>query len=260
MSDDPQTSFSDAPPGATLKQMGDMIAPEAPTTVEDTGIDKEILCDAALRLAQTVPSFTTAKAAQVLCLPMPIVSELLDKLKNDKLIENLGQAGPIDYRFAITLAGRERARRLLEISGYVGPAPVSLDSYTANLEILLGNLPPVSPEAVNRALAQLVLPEEAMEISGLAGSSMRSFFIYGPPGNGKTSLGSMLHSALEGDLWIPHCVGIDSSIIRFFDPRFHEGSPFGLPTDQTHRVDRRWVRIRRPFVVVGGELTMRFLE
>jgi predicted ATPase with chaperone activity len=237
-----------------------VIAPEAPTSIEESGIDPDVLCDHALRMAYTLPQFTTAKAANILCLPMSIVTELLEKLRTDKLIENLGQAGPIDYRFAVTSAGRERGKRLFEISCYAGPVPVSLELYTANLEEQLRSLPPITPEAVEEAISDLVLPHDARDIVGLAGSSMRSFFIYGPPGNGKTSLGHLLHNAMEGELWIPNCIGIDNSIIRIFDPRFHVGSPFVLPQDQAHRLDRRWVRIRRPFVVVGGELTTAALD
>lgn len=254
-----ETQSSEAP-GLTLTQVGDMVAPEAPTSLEDTGIDPDILCDLTLRMAYTVPQFTAAKASQILCLPTPLLNQILNRLKAEKMIENLGSAGPLDYRWAVTNQGRERGKRLLEISGYVGPAPVSLESYTANLEAQLDRLPDVLPEDVAGAVTGLILSPEAMGIAALAASSPRSFFIFGPPGNGKTTLGQMLHNALRGELWVPHCIGIDSSVIRIFDPRFHEGSPFALPPEEAHRVDRRWVRIRRPFVVVGGELTVDALD
>jgi predicted ATPase with chaperone activity len=211
-------------------------------------------------MAYTVPQFTTEKVAKVLCLPSPIVSELLERLKRDKLVEKLGAAGPLDYRFTITEAGRERARRLMEVSTYVGPAPVSLEAYTEILEYQLKHLPRATPEEISASIDELVLPDQAIQVTGLAGSSMRSLFIYGPPGNGKTTLGHLLHNAIRGDLWIPHCIGVDSSIIRVFDPRVHERTPFEVPAEDRHGIDRRWVRVRRPFVVVGGELTIEDLD
>src|SRR5262249_6958352 len=161
-------------------------------------------------------------------------------LREDRLLEVLGQAGPFGYRYGITQRGRERAARLFEVSGYVGPAPVSLAAYTALLEWQLAQMPLVSPEQVRAALAGLVLPPQTEDLAGLAVSSGRSLMLSGPPGNGKTSLGRLLHDAQRGDLWVPHCVGIDSTIIRVFDPQVHEAVP--VEAEQSWQLDRRWVR------------------
>jgi predicted ATPase with chaperone activity len=193
-------------------------------------------------------------------LPGQIVSQILEQLKADRLVEILGMAGPHDYRYAITARGRERAVRLLEISGYVGPTPVTLEAYSAALSWQLARLPEVSSARVNAALSALVLPADAVQVAGLARASGRSLFIYGPPGNGKTTLAHLLHNALEGRLWIPHCIGVDSSVIRLYDPRCHERAPIELPGDLARRVDRRWVCIQRPFVVVAGEMTIHTME
>jgi len=150
--------------------------------------------------------------------------------------------------------------RLLEISGYVGPAPVALDVYSAALEWQLARLPEVSAARVNAALSELALPEHAIQIAGLARASGRSLFIHGPPGNGKTTLAHLLHNALEGYLWVPHCIAIESNIIRVFDPRCHEAAELDLPPEVKRRLDRRWVCIRRPFVVVAGEMTIDTME
>ena len=90
--------------------------------------------------------------------------------------------------------------------------------------------------------------------------SRRSLFLYGPPGNGKTTLGHLLHDAVEGDLWIPHCIGVGHSIIRIFDATCHEPVGGELPAAGSRLIDQRWVRVRRPFIVVGGELTMDSLD
>jgi predicted ATPase with chaperone activity len=148
----------------------------------------------------------------------------------------------------------------MKSTGYIGPAPVSLEAYTEMLHLQLAQLPKASPAQVAEAIEELVLPEHVVEIAGLARSSGRSLFLYGPPGNGKTSLGHLVHDAVEGDLWIPHSIGIGSSIIKFYDPQCHELSDTDLKSDQARRIDRRWVCVRRPFVVVGGELTIEALD
>jgi hypothetical protein len=237
---------------------GDVLGPRAPARSADTGVNPLVLSDLALRAAYTVPNFTTEWAARRLCLPQPLVGELLEQLRADRLLDVLGQAGPFGYRFAIAHRGRERAARLMEISGYVGPAPVSLESYSVFLEWQLAQAPPVTPEHVAAALSGLVLSEQAALTAGLAVSAARSLFVHGPAGNGKTSLGRALHDALQGDLWVPHCIGIDDNIIRVFDPQVHELAD--LPADHAWLLDRRWVRIRRPFIVVGGELTLAALD
>lgn len=254
------TGLDDAPRGPRMIMAGGGYAPQAPVDLGDTGIDPQILTDLVLKLAYTAASFTTEGAARQLCLPLPLVAEMLDHLKADKLVEVLGEAGRFSYRFAITERGRERGARLVEISGYVGPAPVSLEAYTAILEWQFARLPEVAPQDVAAAIADLVLPEHAVQVAGLAGSSGRSLFLYGPPGNGKTTLGHLLHDAIQGDLWIPHSIGIDSHIVRVFDPQCHEAVPESMPPEEARRLDSRWVRVLRPFVVVGGEMTIDALD
>jgi hypothetical protein len=230
------------------------LAPAAPVKASDTGVDVQVLADLALKAAYTVPQFNTEWAARRLHLPQALVGELLEQLRTEHLLDILGQAGPFGYRYAITQRGRERASRLLEISGYIGPAPVSLDAYTAMLEWQMSHAPPVSPDDVAVALSGLVLTEEAALAAGLAVSSGRSLFVYGPSGNGKTSLGRMLHNALLGEIWIPHCISIDHIIIRIFDAHLHQATD--LAADQRWSADQRWVKCRRPLIVGGGEMTL----
>ncbi len=237
-------------------QVGDVWVPRAPVSLNDCGIESLVLADLLLKMAYTVASFTTEAAVAQLCLPAHTVVQLLEQLKTDRLVEIRGVSGPFSYRFAITERGREHAARLLEISGYVGPAPVSLAAYAAALEWQFAHLPAVSPEQVGAALSDLVLPGHAIEIAGLAGSSGRSLFIYGPPGNGKTTLGHLIHDALGGHLWIPHCVGVGSNVIRVFDPGCHERASVAPRVEPDRSVDHRWVCIRRPFITAAGEMTI----
>jgi predicted ATPase with chaperone activity len=104
----------------------------------------------------------------------------------------------------------------------------------------------------------MVLEEEVVRVASLAVASGRSLFLYGPPGNGKTSLGRLLHRALRGEIWIPHAIGVGNSIIRVFDPLCHEAVSLGA--DESRDADRRWAKIRRPLIVAGGELTLSALD
>jgi hypothetical protein len=254
MSVDAKTDPSDLPHLPGMIPLGDAFAPKVLADMHDAGVSPSVLSDLALKAAYTVPQFTTEWAARRLCLPLALVSELLEQQRADHLLEVIGTSGPFGYRYAILARGRERAGRLLEVSGYVGPAPVSLESYTAMIEWQVARAPAVSPRHVADALADLVLPEESRLRAGLAISSGRSLFLHGPPGNGKTSLGRALHNALQGHLWIPHCIGIESTIIRIFDAQVHHA--VDVSPDQSRAIDQRWVRVRRPLIVAGGELTL----
>jgi predicted ATPase with chaperone activity len=238
--------------------IGGVSSPQAPAELHATGVDAAVLSDLALRVAATAVQFSTEWAVQRLQLSMPVVVEILEELRKEQLLETLGAAGPLGFRYAISRRGRERAERLFEISRYVGPAPVSLEAYRAMTAWQSERFPAVAPDDVASALAELVLPDQAKQVAGLAISSGRSLFISGPPGNGKTVLARMLHRALRGDLWIPHCLVVDNSIIRVFDPQCHQLVDFTAP--QPRMIDQRWVRIRRPFIVVGGELTIDALD
>jgi predicted ATPase with chaperone activity len=240
-----------------MAKVGNTMVPAPPPTPHGTGVEPALLSDLALKLCNTVPRLTSDWAAEQLCLAPSVIERLFWQLRDEQLVEILGQDGPLSYRYAITQRGREFARRLTEISGYVGPAPVSLESYAAMLEWQIARHPEVTEERVRQAVSPLVLPREAIEVAALSASSGRSLFLFGPPGNGKTSLGRLMHNVLEGDLWVPHCIAVENNIIRIYDAQLHQASP--VPGGEG-RVDRRWMRIRRPMIIAGGEMTIAELD
>jgi predicted ATPase with chaperone activity len=232
-----------------------VVFPLVPNEVSKTGVDRQILLDLVVRLGAQVPTVTTDWVARQTRLPLQMAQELLSELKDDQLIEVMGQVGLFNHKYTLTSRGRDYAEKSSQHSGYVGAAPVSLSDYRDFLLYQQQQLPPITEDKVRRALADLVIPDHAIRVAALAAASFRSLFVFGPPGNGKTSMGSMLHKAFEGGLWIPYCLSIEHHVIRIFDPQVHEALP--PPTDL---YDQRWVYIRRPFLVVGGELTLEDLD
>jgi predicted ATPase with chaperone activity len=235
-----------------------VLCPQIPANLAAVGIESEILAELALKTINTVGACTTQWAAGQLRLPLSIVEELLQQLYQERLLELLGQEGPFNNKYAISGRGRERALQALDAAGYIGPAPVPVELYRAMLRLHQSQVPEPTFEAVQSALSELVLLPEDVLTAALAVVSQRSLFLFGPSGNGKTSLARALHEALTGDLWIPHAVGVGDATIRIFDPFIHQESDFKPP--QPWKIDQRWVRIRRPLVVAGGEMTIESLE
>ena len=216
----------------------------APRTLHDAGVEPDTLVDLVLKMAHNVAAFTTESAMGRLCLPASVVADIIEQLRADKLVEVLGSS----------------ASRALEISGYTGPAPVSLDAYCTFIDWQVARFPDVSHQRVSEVLAELIVPDHAAQLASLAYSTGRSLLVYGPPGNGKTTLAQLLHGALDGCVWIPYALAVEDSIIRMFDPHCHVRVPLDLASEEVPWIDPRWVRISRPFVSAGSEMTLEALE
>jgi hypothetical protein len=239
-------------------KVGDLIAPKAPNDIASARLEDNGLTDMLVKLAYTVARFTTDWVGTQLHLSPTLVRVLLDKLCYDGLVEQLWQTSSSSSHYKITEQGRAHAERCLEVCGYIGPVPVRLDTYAAMLRWQFANTPQVQPENVVSALSGLVISSKAAQLAGLAVSSGRSLFVYGPPGNGKSSLGRQIHGALPGDYWIPYAISLGDTVVRLYDAHIHQRVE--VETDRPEAIDQRWVRIRRPLVVVGGELTLELLD
>ncbi len=200
--------------------------------------------------------------AEQIKLPFILVDELLWKLKNDQLVVHRGSAPMNDYQYQLTDVGRERARRYAQACSYFGSAPVALDEYIAAVarQSLTAQHP--SFDAVQQAFEGLLLNRTMLDRLGPAINSGRGLFLYGYPGNGKTSIAERVTRAFGQHIWIPRAIGIDGEIIRLFDPVNHIEAPVepGSGILEKRKIDRRWVRIVRPTIIAGGELTMSALE
>src|SRR5712691_2509418 len=196
--------------------VGDILAPKAPLTIADARLEDATLTDLTVKIAYAINRFTVDLVCQRLRIAPHLAEDVLQKLLEEGLIEQSMLSSEAKIRYKITDRGRQHAERALEVCAYMGPAPVSLEAYSAMLRWQFANTPEVKPEHVTAALAGLVLPQKAMQLAGLAVSSGRSLFVYGPSGNGKTSIGRQIHGALSGDYWIPFCISVRNSVIRLF--------------------------------------------
>jgi hypothetical protein len=236
--------------------------PKEPESLEDTGYTTEEVERLILKfLLQKGSALGRAISSQI-CLPFQIIDPILKQLKQEQILAFKGAAEIGDYDFAITDLGRERAKRYAEECTYFGAAPVSLRDYLNAMEAQSIAKQEVCEEDLAEAFSDLIINEKMLERLGPAINSGRGMFLFGEPGNGKTSIAERITKCFGSTIWIPRALGIDGDIIRLFDPGIHEvveetcdNSIFKLSG-----VDARWVHIERPTVVAGGELTMTELE
>ncbi|MFQ5425264.1 MAG: AAA family ATPase [Phycisphaerae bacterium] len=235
--------------------------PAAPRDFAEAGLDPNIAESLILKYLVGTGSASGATIATELCMPAKATMDHLAVLKQQQIVVHTGTASMGDFRYALTDAGRDRAARHMLESMYVGPAPVPIDTYIES--IAAQTIAHKSPReaALRRAFSDLLISDQMFAMLGPAISSGRGMFLYGRPGNGKTSVAERVTACFGDEIWIPRCVLCGGLIIKLFDPANHEvvetKTSSILHADQT---DPRWVRIKRPTIVVGGELTMDALD
>jgi predicted ATPase with chaperone activity len=195
-------------------------------------------------------------------LPFIILDTMLRRMKEDQIVVYRGAAAMNDYVYQLTEIGRERAKRLVEHCTYFGSAPVSLEEYVDSIHAQsLKHQNPCSKD-LEHAFSDLLISPTMLRRLGPAINSGRGMFLFGEPGNGKTSIAKRVTRAFGHTIWVPRAVGVDGEIIRVFDPMNHQERPLttGDGLIDELKIDHRWVRICRPTIVVGGELTLDQLE
>lgn len=238
---------------------------EEPRGIETTRIPQSFIADLALKTLYFGGTMPGGRIAQAMRLHFGgVVEPILRTLKADHLVEITGGGtlNPASYLYSITNKGGERARELLERNRYVGPCPVSLKHYIEVVKAQTERRPTVNDADVRQAMQGLILSDEVLEYIGPAVNSHESIFVYGPPGNGKTSIAKAIGlGLLPGNVMIPYAIFEDGQIIKVFDPTTHEvvGSEAAQLTEANY-LDKRWVRCTPPIVITGGELTLSDLD
>ena len=234
---------------AEIESMG----PPTPEELSETGVHEAFLCDLALKHVAMLPEPTTNAVADRMHLPRALTEEILYHLYREKLIEMRLQSAVGATRYAMLDHGWERFARLQAQSGYLGPAPVSLDDYAHMMRLQAIPMRAATMETVRAAFKDLVLPDSLLQTLGCVINSRSSLFLTGLAGTGKTAVSERMNAALTGTLWIPYSIEVDGQVIRVYDGHNHQAVK-----QQSSLIehDRRWIEVERPLVIVAGELTL----
>ncbi len=253
-------SFGDEEPApASPTRAGSLRAlpalPPAPDHIEDLGLSERFIEDLVLKTLYRITNPTPVGVANAMRVSPGIAREALDGLKRQRLIETTSASGRLEseWVYRLTEQGMHEAENAFERSRYVGPVPVPIQDYFRRLE-QDEEIGAPDPVRLARALQQLVLARDVVAKVCLALTAGRPAMLWGAPGNGKTTILELCSEAIQGVALLPVCVFVSGHIIRLYDDLVHIAVEGDEQPDTTATHDRRWLRIRRPFVFVGGEL------
>ncbi len=234
-----------------------------PQSLKDLGVPEIFLANLTLKHCFYLDAFILGDLVERLKMPTTIVNQLLDYLRKEKYVDVRGPDAlrpvasslSLAHRYALTDGGKRRAGQLLEYDAYVGPAPISLEDYWHQVKQQSIQLTGVTPPRLQQAFHNLVISPDLLGMLGPAAVSGKPLFLYGPPGNGKTTIALRLGSIWDDTILVPYAMYVEGNVIRVFDAVTHQEVNRGPEVG-----DRRWVKSRRPTVLVGGELTLAMLD
>ena len=237
----------------------DAYYPAPPASIKETGIPLSLIESLILKKLSLVGSCSGRQLAEHLCLPFPLMEDVLNNLRQRQIIVHTSSAPLNDYNYSLTENGRDRARVALKACAYAGPAPVPLIDYVMSAEAQTIRAESPKRTHLRQAFGDISIDERLFESLGPAINSGAGLFLYGEPGNGKSTLAQRITQCFGQSIWLPYAIYEDGQIIKVFDAAYHEAEEHDNLADNTD-VDPRWIKIRRPTVVVGGEMTMDTLE
>lgn len=243
---------------STLFQLGDgrVFTPLAPNSIQETGLSHAEINDLILKFLLGHGVEAGARISTHLGLKFGIIESMLRQMKVDRLVVYKNSIAGGDYLYELTDLGRDKARILADRCSYYGTAPVSLKHYIRSVkaQTIEGRRPPLSD--IRRAFGDLDMGDQLLSSLGQAIHSGRGMFLFGAPGNGKTSMAERVTRSFGDTIWIPRTLIAGGEIIRLFDPNRHKP----VKTGNSEGIDGRWIQIERPTIVAGGELIMDHLE
>jgi predicted ATPase with chaperone activity len=259
-------------PGA--RGTSNIALPGEPKSIAETGLSIGFLSELVLKHIYFGGTISGQQLEEEVKLPfLNVIDKVLTFLKEEEYVDIIGAHGGFSeraFQYIITPKGRAKAHEALDRSQYAGPAPVPLQAYLdAVKQQTIGEMV-IDKATIRRAFEGLVISDKLLDQIGPAANSARSLFLYGPPGNGKTSIADGIARILKGHILVPYAIEVDGQVIKVFDPLNHQPVPkkqddddslHGF-TDETMplREDTRWIICKRPVVVVGGELILDQLE
>ncbi len=236
--------------------------PREPKTLAASKVSTSMLEELICKFLLAKGEASIRKISEQIKMPFHLVESQIVCLKQEQVLGYVDSASMNDYICRLTETGRARATRYTDLCSYFGATPVAYEDYVASVNAQTINDQNPTEEDLNRAFSDLLIDPAMMVKLGPAVNSGRGMFLFGYPGNGKTSIAERITAAFGKYVWIPRAIQMDRDIVRLFDPMSHEECPVektdGLISE--HAYDERWVRIKRPTIVVGGELTMEHLE
>ena len=241
----------------------DTFWPAETQSLAETGLSDSYIEALLLKSVLNIGTLSGRNLAEFVGLPFKVIDPMLDAMRTRKLLAHVRPAPFNDYYYSLTELGQNRAQTHMKQCSYVGPAPVPLADYVLSVEAQAAGLDPVTQEQLRDALSKISYEQEILDCLGPAINSNSGLFLFGEPGNGKTTIARCLTQCLGQEIWIPHAILDDGNLIKLQDDAFHRPAP--VPETQGNIIkaqewDRRWLRIQRPTVMVGGELVMDNLE
>lgn len=237
---------------------------EQKVKIDDLGIPPSIIYDIIYRILFNEGEVSVARMSDIIKVHAQVIDDVLTRLQQDHQVEvaKTGTIGRFSYIWRLTDEGTGRARDSMERGQYIGPAPVNLEDYSEAVLIQTGNTERITPDQVNKALGGLILPDNFHRKIGPAVNAGTSLFLYGPPGNGKTTVAEACAALLAGTepVWLPYATTVGGQVVQIFDAIVHKPVKNEAFAKKFGRVDKRWVMMERPAVMVGGELTMDAIE
>jgi predicted ATPase with chaperone activity len=235
--------------------------PVVPRTVEETGLTAGLIEALVCKHLAVVGSCSGRGIAEKVCLPFGVVEGIFHSLRTRQILVYTGSAPLNDHCYCLTEEGRERTQAQMAACAYIGPAPVPLSDYVRSVQAQTIRAESPRRERLQAAFADISIDPALFANLGPAVNSGAGLFLYGAPGNGKSTLARRITSCFGQYIWVPHAIIEDGQLIKLYDSAYHEAAKEDARSIvQAAEHDRRWIKIRRPTVVVGGELTMDGLE
>ncbi|WP_372891017.1 ATPase [Rhodosalinus sp.] len=242
-------------------------APPPPRSLEEMRLPTVMMRDILLKTMFRKNLDLVSELARAVCLPVNVTQDLVDLARGQKLLEatgTLSATAASEMGYQLTDAGRARVHDALAQSEYYGAMPVPLEVYREQVARQSIRNIQITRAQLTQAMGHLVLPDALLDHLGPAVSSGRSILMYGPPGNGKSSISNGIRDALGDRIYVPRAIAYEGQVITVYDPIVHSAAeeetddPRSLRRRRTF--DTRYVRCERPTVITGGELTLDMLD